>query len=68
VSEKRCYSACDTCHHDIKVEKGVRSFCYHCKRIEKVTKRFIYNAEVADCTGAINVKVFSGEISNFINT
>jgi hypothetical protein len=43
-------------------------YCYHCKKIEKVAIRFLFNAEVADSTGSINVKVYSEEISLFIST
>lgn len=51
----------------MKAEKGPRSYCIYCKRIERVVKRFNFVSEVADSTGSIDVKVFSEEITPFIN-
>ena len=68
VMEKKEFSACKQCHGTIKDERGVRSYCLHCKKIENIEKRLIFEAEVADSTGSMIVKIFSQEIENFINT
>ena len=68
VREIKEFLACGECHNVIKTDKGIRSYCYQCKKIQNVIKRFIFESEVADSTGSINVKVFSDEITLFINT
>ena len=68
VREVKEFPACVECHTNIKTDKGIRSYCYQCKKIQNVIKRFIFESEVADSTGSINVKVFSEEITHFINT
>ena len=68
MKEKRSFTVCEVCRHDVKGERGIRVYCYHCKKIEKVAIRFLFSAEVADSTGSINVRVYSEEISLFIST
>ena len=67
IRQKKEFPACQTCHHEVKPERGTKTYCLHCKSIQTVEMRFVFVSEVADSTGSIDVNVYSEEIPVFIN-
>ena len=67
IRQKRWLLACQTCKRECKSSTGLFGYCQNCRSNVRCTDRFLFEAEVMDQTGALEVGLSSNEMKGFMN-